>query len=1088
MATLPAFEDTEEYTEETPQDSLPSFEDTISVDTVEKPAQAKTTATPEVQTTRPPTQRTSPPVRTAAPTLVNGPYQTPGADRWAVTDKQAEGMDAVQQSLIYESTQGKGTVRQRAERIYAAHPELFAGGDKKKTIGELEYGIRYYRSEHNKGKAQWYVPEGQLPAPITVTADKSKLKTPSTSIVGGVLDTVSDASNAVLEGTEKAVSQPLVKLADNLGKLLGTIDPNNTDVEEAIYQVSNQDEASYASPDSLTRTLGNLAGETAPYVLLSGLRPVTALAPSGGALTAAGDLAIQGGIIGAAQSDGEDVIGDSLKNAFLTAVFAGLPAEGAGSLRRARGEEGYGPPKGVDVSFSKSSVDETGQPVREFEITSPEAPPVKGRVNKDGTVAIQEAPDAGLKRLLGKEDAPPISPDPVAGDDVVARLTEALKTADKVRPEQLEMFKKARAEKFAKASEAQYPGSGREAYEDSLKALKGKLPSPDFEDVGRHFSEKDIHALFDVVSGTGNLTTTGKLSAYSGLEKVLKGEIPAPKELEHLSKAFPTDFVKEIVSKRSMVSKQAGVFGEIWNLPKSLMSTADLSAPLRQGLGLIHRKEFGGAATEMIKYATDPKHFDELIDYIESHPNYALAEEAKLSLTTNKQFGVREDVFSSHLGDKVPVWGKVVQGSERGYVGFLNKLRFDTFNSLIQQADNAGLNLRDNPKALRAVADYINIMTGRGGLGALEGAVRELNMVFFSPGLISSRLQILTAPLGAPFGLGFIAKLPKELRAEAVKSYGGMVGYYTTIVGLASAAGYQISSDPFSSDFGKIKDGDTRVDLGGGLLQYITAGARALWRKSTSTTSGNTRDLKRKGDTPLDADIKFILNKLHPSLSLLVDQQRGTDAVGKPFSWELALASRLSPMGLPDIYETIKEHPNQNGVMYSILGLLGAGLQNYPSKPNKTEETALPDTEDTVPLDSKPTTEVKTKEGTPDDPSGDSDLPDYDSTSPVSETTESNLVATKVVKGLGLHITDDGIRSEQRQAEYFRTTKGAAKPGSSSHGIGNAIDIRVPRNGVTPSQIKTNLEKNGFFGITYITKPHGTGPHWHFQWKGRKQQ
>jgi hypothetical protein len=100
-------------------------------------------------------------------------------------------------------------------------------------------------------------------------------------------------------------------------------------------------------------------------------------------------------------------------------------------------------------------------------------------------------------------------------------------------------------------------------------------------------------------------------------------------------------------------------------------------------------------------------------------------------------------------------------------------------------------------------------------------------------------------------------------------------------------------------------------------------------RQSTSVKTGEVRDLTRRGDTPLDSDLKFFFNKAHPSLSLILDQQRGTDAVGEKFSWGKAIISRLTPMGIPDIIETLKEHPNQKGALYATLGFIGAGLQNF---------------------------------------------------------------------------------------------------------------------------------------------------------------
>lgn len=526
---------------------------------------------------------------------------------------------------------------------------------------------------------------------------------------------------------------------------------------------------------------------------------------------------------------------------------------------------------------------------------------------------------------------------------VIDRLTDDLKTAGKARKEQDQLYKEERAKRFQNVDVAQTPGMGQQALINSKAALKGELPKAQFEAVGEKYSQADVDELFENIIAKPTLTNMQKVSAQDGLMKLMQGRVPQPKELQYLSEVFPKEFIKAALSKRDVFSKGFGKLGEAWNMPKSLMSSADLSAPLRQGIGLSYRGEYWKAFGNMFKYALSQKKYDMLDEAIKTHPNYALADEAGLSLTVaGGKLGPAEDAFRSHLAEKLPVIGPIVRGSERAYVGFLNKLRFDTFNSLVADAEKLGHDLND-PAVTKGIARYINVMTGRGGLGKLEPAAGALNGALFSPRLISSRLQMLTAPVAGIAGKGMIADLPKGLRREAAKSYAAMIGAYSTAIGLASLAGYSVVDDPRSSDFGKIRDGNTRVDLGSGLIQYITAGTRALLRESTSVKSGETRELTRRGDTPLDSDLKFIFNKLHPSLSLIIDQQRGTDAVGQPANasaelpvvgdlgvpWSKAILSRISPMGLPDIYQTLKEHPDQKGAFYSVLGLLGAGLQNF---------------------------------------------------------------------------------------------------------------------------------------------------------------
>lgn len=531
-------------------------------------------------------------------------------------------------------------------------------------------------------------------------------------------------------------------------------------------------------------------------------------------------------------------------------------------------------------------------------------------------------------------------------EDLVSRFTSALTNAGKASEEQTALYKAERAKRFAIMKDKYESGEGTRAdFLAAKAALAGELPKADFKSIQDQFKPEEIDQLFMVLKDS-KLSPDSKFSAENGLERLLNGNLPQPKQLANLAEVFPPDFIKAALSNRKAIKKFGGLVGEIWNTPKSLQSTADLSAPLRQGLGLAHRGEFWKSLGPMVKAAFSPKTSEALEDAIKTHPRYDQAREAGLSLTTSKDNGLKEDMFRSNLAEKIPVWGKVVQGSERAYVGFLNKLRFDTFNSMMEQAKSLGHDL-DDPEISKGISRYINVMTGRGGLGNLEKIVGELNNVLYSPGLISSRLQILTAPVTSVAGKGFITDLPKGMRKEALKSYAAIGAVNTTALGLATMAGLTVNLDPRSSDFLKAKDGDTRLDFGGGLTQYTTLAARAFTReRTTSGENGNTVEMKGKGGTPLDNDVQFVMNKMHPTLTLLLNQQRGANTVGEPFEWQKEIIERLTPMGFPDIAETLKEHSGNPGLFYSFLGLVGAGLSNYHSKSddkNKDQEAEAPD-------------------------------------------------------------------------------------------------------------------------------------------------
>src|SRR3990167_3839448 len=121
---------------------------------------------------------------------------------------------------------------------------------------------------------------------------------------------------------------------------------------------------------------------------------------------------------------------------------------------------------------------------------------------------------------------------------------------------------------------------------------------------------------------------------------------------------------------------------------------------------------------------------------IRSRPTYPLMKQARLSLTEiGESFTTREEAFMSSLAEDIPLAGRGVRASNRGYVGFLNKLRADTFDDFMKKGQQLGI--AEDPGFARSVAKYVNTATGRGELGRFEPAAVALNTVFFSPRLLT---------------------------------------------------------------------------------------------------------------------------------------------------------------------------------------------------------------------------------------------------------------------------------------------------------------------------------------------------------------
>jgi hypothetical protein len=373
--------------------------------------------------------------------------------------------------------------------------------------------------------------------------------------------------------------------------------------------------------------------------------------------------------------------------------------------------------------------------------------------------------------------------------------------------------------------------------------------------------------------------------------------------------------------------KKANPVAEAINLPRAIMASNDLSAPLRQGLGLIHKKAFWKAIPSMFKAYGSEDVFRAMQDEIASRPLFqkrvvkelndngdeviktlpSFADDAGLKLTDLTDLSSREEALMSTWAEKVPG----VRRSNRAYTIFLNKLRADTFEDLVKKGQVFGVDSKTNLPLARELANFVNTATGRGDLGKLESSAVALNSMFFSPRLIASRLQMLNP-------MYYITANPM-VRKEALKSLAAITAFGNTIGQLGKLAGGTVEADPASSDFGKLKFGDVRVDPFGGFQQYVVLMNRLSpesinpygGRMKSSTTGQEYKFSEHKfgRSTKLDVAGRFAEQKLNPIASFVTGMARGKNFRGEPFNLPDEVAQRFMPILMQDLIELATENP-----------------------------------------------------------------------------------------------------------------------------------------------------------------------------------
>lgn len=507
----------------------------------------------------------------------------------------------------------------------------------------------------------------------------------------------------------------------------------------------------------------------------------------------------------------------------------------------------------------------------------------------------------------------------------VAKLSSALQQGILARGQQDVLASQERGRRIGAADKVKTPGMA--GYQQQLGMLSGALPKVPVE---AQLSPEDVDALLDAITNS-DLRPFQKINAKSGVVKLLAGEAPQPSEIKFIGQVFGPELENIIMLHGGLGFAGVRDFvNNTVNLPKSLMATMDVSAPLRQGLPFITRPEYWTAFKDMFKYYGSERAFQDNQTALMERPNFELGEESGLFLAgIGQDLERREEQFLSQYAERIPVLGKFVRASERAYVGFLNQLRANVFDNLIDEAFMIGA----KPEIARPLARFVNTASGRGSLGRFEKNALELNALLFSPRLIASRLTMLNPAY-------YISAEP-FVRKQALKALLSVAAAGMTFAALSKLAGADVSENPTSSDFGKVKIGNTRLDPYGGFQQYVVAASRLISGRTTSTTG---REYKLGGKFPaptrLGVAAQFGESKLSPVASFIDvmlkgDQAfppKGLGAYAQPKSrFNAEVINRFTPMITNDLMEVYQDDPDL--LPLGILAALGMSMQTFEPRP-----------------------------------------------------------------------------------------------------------------------------------------------------------
>jgi hypothetical protein len=611
-------------------------------------------------------------------------------------------------------------------------------------------------------------------------------------------------------------------------------------------------------------------------------------------------------------------------------------AEAAGSLaRREAGEAvrdfptAVGSPRQPRAQFPEVVIEEAVPTARGTGPTPTTAPVTRGAdapitpvtpvVAREVAGEIPTTPTGPTTVRVGEgvAEAMPVTP-AATQEALVARLIQVIRGAKRLAAPTARAISRERARRGRNIESALASTGGPEGRRRAFGAAKGEIEVPTFEPPAGAFTPAEGEILQEMIRTRFMNDGYDWMPTQTAFEKLFAGgRIPAPHEIQLLEEVFGPELIQAVLTQRSKGKKAFELFIEIWNVPKALKASYDLSATLRQGAYLLMEgKPAKDAFKAQLKAVRSKKGFDEVNEAIVANEWYARAVNWGLDMTLPRKgrglLGREEEFIGAELAKRIPIIGRGVKLSERAYTAFLNKMRMDTFTKYAKDLDRMGATEAEFKK----LASSINIMTGRGELGPLTEAAMILNLPFFSPRFFISRFQLL----------GTLATKNPVLARMAAKNIVGYIGFVTSMLSLAHFSGVgRVEWDSRSSDFGKlrIKGTNTRLDPFAGVQQAVVF-VTHLFGKRKVTGTGEIVNVD-----PREATGYFLENKLSPSAATSLSLKRGKLRFDKEFTPFNILYELLAPIPIGDVWDAIDDAGPLLGSALGAYAVAGGGVQTF---------------------------------------------------------------------------------------------------------------------------------------------------------------
>lgn len=430
-------------------------------------------------------------------------------------------------------------------------------------------------------------------------------------------------------------------------------------------------------------------------------------------------------------------------------------------------------------------------------------------------------------------------------------------------------------------------------------------------------------------------------------------------KLSQVKQEFERGVFEKEQEGRTKLQKVMDTAIKVSNLRRALMTGGELSGSLRQGALITY-----GAPIQAVKSFTSA--FESLLskegefkvnEAIRNDPDAALADRAKLFLSDERALDTKmiEEHAASKWAESIP-W---ISHTQRFYTSFLNQLRMDIFKTEIAAIRKSGRKVTEEDA--RAVANMINIFTGRGNIGKNNaGAGDVVNAVAFAARFVASRFQAaLLRPLMGPQARAASWYVKGRIAQRYARA---ALGYVAAQYIMALLSDYEDRQkdesfwDWTSSKFQKVKVNNTFVDLTAGLGSAIVLMGR-LAQGEYTTGSGRKIPLRGEGSGDYgDPDTwkvitDFAKGKMAPNVQTALEFATGRDFNGKPVpasmdginpdvdakdaaKWAL---KQTSPITYWDIGKVLEDSGWPRGAALAVAAFFGVSMSTREEKEQKSK-------------------------------------------------------------------------------------------------------------------------------------------------------